>query len=158
MSRLDLDLITARLAPLQSGGTVEHIATAGSQAAAIERGKTADKSIWVYRSAVDTEQVGPAMRQQIETLGVLVMVRELTNAPDAGGTGAETLDTICAAIEQLLAPAAGWSPAAAYMPLEYAGGDSVAATSQASARPQRLPRRPASVSRTASTSAATASA
>lgn len=133
MSRLDLDLITARLASLQSGGTVDHIGKAGGQAAAIERGKAADKSVWVYRSAVDTEQVGPAMRQQIETLGVLIMVRELTNAPDAGGTAAETLDTICAAVEQLLAPAAGWSPAAAYMPLEYAGGESVAATAQASA-------------------------
>jgi len=131
MSRLDLNVITARLAPLQSGGTVDHIGTAGSQAAAIERGKAADKSIWVYRSAVDTEQVGPAMRQQIDTLNVLVMVRELANAPDAGGSSAETVDTICAAIEQLLAPAAGWSPAAVYMPLEYAGGDSVAATSQA---------------------------
>jgi len=133
MSRLDLDLITARLASLQSAGTVEHIATAGGQAAAIERGKAVGSSVWIYRSAVDTEQVGPAMRQQIETLDVLIMVRELTNAPDAGGGAAETLDTICAAVEQLLAPAAGWSPAAAYMPLEYAGGDSVAATPQASA-------------------------
>jgi len=133
VSRLNLDLITARLAPLQSGGTVDHIGTSGSQAAAIERGKAVDKSLWVYRSAVDTEQVGPAMRQQIETLGVLVMVRELANAPDAGGAAADALDTICAAVAQLLAPAAGWSPSAAYMPLEYAGGDSVAATSQASA-------------------------
>jgi len=133
MSRLDLDLIIARLASLQSAGTVEHIGTAGGQAAAIERGRAVGSSVWVYRSALDTEQVGPSMRQQVETLGVLVIVRELTNAPDAGGTAAETMDTICAAVEQLLAPAAGWSPAAAYMPLEYAGGDSVAATSQASA-------------------------
>jgi len=123
VSRLDLDLITARLASLKSGGAVDHIGTAGGQAAAIERGKAADKSVWVYRSAVDTEQAGPGMRQQIETIGLLIMVRELTNAPDAGGTIAGTLDTICAAIEALLAPAAGWSPAAAYMPLEYAGGD-----------------------------------
>jgi len=131
VSRLDLDLITARLAPLQSGGTVDHVGKAGSQASAIERGKAVGKSIWVYRFAVDTEQVGPSMRQQAETIGLLIVVRELAPAPGAGGAEAETLDAICSAIEALLAPAAGWSPAAVYMPLEYAGGDSVAATSQA---------------------------
>jgi hypothetical protein len=133
MSRLNLDLMTARLASLQSGGTVEHIGKAASQAAAIERGRAASKSVWVYRQALDTESVGPGMRQQIETIGVLIIVRELANAPSAGATNAEALDTICSAVEQLLAPAAGWSPAAQYMPLEYAGGESVASTSQASA-------------------------
>jgi len=133
VSRLDLDLITARLASLQSAGTVEHIGTAGGQAAAIERGKAVGSSVWVYCSALDTEDVGMSMRRQIETISVLVMVRELTNAPDAGGASAASLDSICDAVAALLAPAEGWTPEQGYQPPQYRGGESVAATAQASA-------------------------
>jgi len=133
MSRLDLDLITARLAPLQSGGTVDHIGTAGSQAAAIERGKAVDTSIWVYRLAVDTEEVGVSSQKRIETVGVLMMVRELANAPDAGAAGAESVDAVCDAVADLLAPSIGWSPGEGYLPMRYQGGESIAGTAQASA-------------------------
>jgi hypothetical protein len=133
MIRLDLDLITARLASLQTGGTVDLVARAATQNAALQRGQRVAKSLWVYRANIDVEQVGPAMREQTETIAVVALLRDVMTAPDTGSDAADTLAAICNAAGALLAPVAGWRPSSSCRHMLWQGGSLILSSDQAAA-------------------------
>jgi hypothetical protein len=133
MTRIDLDLITARLAAMQTAGTVDLVSRAATPAAALGRGRRVAKSLWVYRVSIDAEQVGPAMRGQTETIAVVALLRDVMTAPDTGADAADTLASICNAAGDLLAPVDGWRPSTNCLPMQWEGGNLILSSDQAAA-------------------------
>jgi hypothetical protein len=128
--RLDIDLLTAQLASLVSGGTVDLVSAAASREAAIARGQAVAKSVWVYRLGWDDSLDGIGMRLHTEQFGVLTLYRSLAENPDAGDGEADAIDTISNAVAGRLVPAAGWKPAAGWFALESESGALVSDSKQ----------------------------
>lgn len=132
-ARLDLSLITDRLAPLVAGGAVAQIATTTGSQAALSRGRVTATAIYVYRLAIDVDWAGISRREQTETIGVLTVHRATATAPDVGAGASAIVQAITEGATGLLAPIDGWRPTDSTRAIAWEGGNLLLATDQITA-------------------------
>jgi hypothetical protein len=129
---LDLTLITARLATLQSSGVVDQIGIAATRDAAIVRGSALADSIWVVPGPLSIDAAAEIHRlvRSVQQIEIVAIHRDLATAPDTGATAYAALRAIRQGVSGLLYPASGWAPSG-YERIEYVGGETIDCTEQA---------------------------